>query len=251
MSLKHNVCKDMFCFVSGMHIIILKQSFQVSPSCGFLCPRLCLFFSCVWLKAAQECHVFVLHLFSQLQCWHARHPVRHSHCFRLQFNQVLDKETAESSRNQYEKRKSYSSLNKHLMIWVYFLSSFWDDEPEEDAASAKMQSTQNGYKTKNVLIHVIAWARKETVANRHCKVITKWSTSPFQVEGVPNPTWLTVSLTMSLRDVPQPFHEFFLLSAGLNRSSAAVWRTISWLSPMGSLEILSCYFKNASHYTLF
>lgn len=61
----------------------------------------------------------------------------------------------------------------------YFLSSSKDDEPalaEEEGGSADSH-TEDGYKTNNSLIHVIAGlARKQIMANSHCvhfKVITK------------------------------------------------------------------------------
>lgn len=69
----------------------------------------------------------------------------------------------------------------------YFLSSFKDDEPalaEEEGSSADSH-TEDGYKTNNFLIFVIAGlARKQRVANCHFalfKVTTKQPTTQFQV----------------------------------------------------------------------
>lgn len=75
-----------------------------------------------------------------------------------------------------------------MIIRVYFLSSFVDDAPvlaEEEADSANSHTTENGYKTNNFLIHVIAGlAGKEIMADCHCvhfKVTTKQPASLFQV----------------------------------------------------------------------
>lgn len=75
-------------------------------------------------------------------------------------------------KNIYIFMFSASSLNNHLIIRVYVLSSFKDDEPvlaeEEGSSAADSHTAEDRYKTNNFLIHDIAGlARKEIMANCH------------------------------------------------------------------------------------
>lgn len=95
--------------------------------------------------------------------------------FDTSSTRYLEKKTKNKNRDESMKQKNEAKKKKkvifltmlfppvlatfHLIIRVFFLPSFKDDEPglaEEEGSPADSRTTNNRYKTNNFLIHVIA-----------------------------------------------------------------------------------------------